>query len=326
MNILITGATGFIGSHLTAALSKIYSVRCLVRKSSDIKELNDLNVDLAYGDLLDRDSLGPALDGIDLVYHLAGEVYSRKGADYRNVNVLGTKNLLEISKGKNLKKIIYISSLAVYKPVKGKELLTEESECGPFSLYGKSKLAAETMIKRSDIPFIIIRAPVVYGPSQPPIINKLFLDALKKKRILVIGGGENLRSICFVKNLTDGLSLLANESEIEGKTYVLSDDGPYTFNQIAITISKMFEDKIRIVHLPSTFAGISWQIHKLLGNLFDLYFVELYASKMMQLNLGCDITKAAKELSYRPSISLEIGIKNTLEWVENSFLQEALRT
>ena len=71
MNILITGATGFIGRHLTAALSKTYSVRCLVRKSSDIKELTDLNVDLAYGDLLAKGSLPSALDKIDLVYHLA---------------------------------------------------------------------------------------------------------------------------------------------------------------------------------------------------------------------------------------------------------------
>jgi uncharacterized protein YbjT (DUF2867 family) len=70
MNILITGATGFIGRHLTDALSKVHSVRCLVRKSSDISVLRDFNANIVYGDLLVKDSLGPALDGIDLVYHL----------------------------------------------------------------------------------------------------------------------------------------------------------------------------------------------------------------------------------------------------------------
>ena len=74
MNILITGATGFIGRHLAGALSKTFSVRCLVRKNSDITPLRDLNIDLVYGDLLDKDSIFPALDGIGLVYHLAGEV------------------------------------------------------------------------------------------------------------------------------------------------------------------------------------------------------------------------------------------------------------
>ena len=320
MNVLITGATGFIGRYLTAALSKTYSVRCLVRKTSDIKQLKDLNVDIVYGDLLDKDSLGPALDGIDLVYHLAGEVYSKKGADYYNCNFLGTKNLLEISKGKNLKKIIYLSSLAVYKPVNEKTLLTADSECGPITLYGKTKLDAERLVKGCSIPFVIVRAPVVYGPYQPPIINKFFLNALKKKKVYLIGDGENLRSLCFVNNLTDGLLLLINKPEAEGKTYVLSDDTPYTFNQITATISKVCDHKIRIVYLPSILGDISWQLYKLMGNLFNLYFVELYGIKTMQLHLGCDIAKATKEMAYKPSVSLEVGIKNTVEWIGNCCL------
>lgn len=317
MNVLITGATGFIGKHLAASLSKTYSVRCLVRKTSDIKVLRDLNVDLIYGDLVDKNSLVPALDGIDLIFHLAAEVYSKKRADYYNTNILGTKNLLEVSKGKNLKKIIYLSSVAVYKPVKEKKLLTEESECGPITVYGKSKFAAETMVKQSNIPFVIVRAPVIYGPYQPPIINKFFLNALKRKKVYIVGDGHNLRSICFVKNLTDGLSQLINKSDTEGKTYLLSDDTAYTFNEITATISKVSDLNIRIVYLPSVIAGISWQIYRLMGNFFNLYFVGLYGIKTMQLHLGCDITKAAKEMAYKPSISLEAGIKHTVEWIEN---------
>jgi len=320
MNVLITGATGFIGKHLAASLSKTYPVRCLVRKTSDIKELRNLNVDLIYGDLLDKNSLAPALDGIDLIFHLAGEVYSKKGADYYNTNILGTKNLLEVSKGKNLKKIVYLSSVAVYKPVKEKKLLTEESECGPITVYGKSKFAAETMVKQSNIPFVIVRAPVIYGPYQPPIINNFFLNALKRKKVYIVGDGHNLRSICFVKNLTDGLSQLINKSDTEGKTYLLSDDTAYTFNEITATISKVSDLNIRIVYLPSMLAGISWQIYRLMGNFFNLYFVGLYGIKTMQLHLGCDITKAAKEMAYKPSISLEAGIKHTVEWIENGSL------
>ena len=317
MNILITGATGFIGRHLASALSKTYSVRCLVRKSSDITPLRDLNVDITYGDLLVKDSLLPVLDGIDLVYHLAGEVYSKRGADYYNGNVLGTNNLLEICKGRNLKKIIYLSSIAVYKPVMDKTLLTEDSECGPITLYGKTKLDAEKLVRGSDIPFVIIRAPVVYGPYQPPIINKFFLNAVRKKKVYIIGDGENFRSLCFVKNLIDGLLLLINESEAKGKTYVLSDDTPYTFNQVTTVISKVIDLKIRSVYLPGILGNISWQLYKLMGNLFGLYFVELYGIKTMQLHLGCDIAKATKEMGYKPSVSLEAGIENTVKWVRN---------
>jgi nucleoside-diphosphate-sugar epimerase len=317
MNILITGATGFIGRHLAAALSKTYSVRCLVRKTSDITPLKDLNVDITYGDLLVKDSLAPALDGIDLVYHLAGEVYAKRGADYYNGNILGTNNLLEICKGKNLKKIIYLSSIAVYKPVMDKTLLTEDSEYGPITLYGKTKLAAEKLVRGSDIPFVIIRAPVVYGPHQPPIINKFFLGAVRRKRVYIIGDGENFRSLCFVKNLIDGLLLLIDESEAKGKTYVLSDDTPYTFNQVTEAISKAIDLEIRSVHLPGILGNISWQLYNLMGNLFGLYFVELYGIKTMQLHLGCDITKATEEMGYNPSVSLKAGIGNTVEWIRN---------
>jgi nucleoside-diphosphate-sugar epimerase len=319
MNILVTGATGFIGRHLTAALSKSYSVRCLVRKTSDISGLRNFNIDLTYGDLLVKDSIRPALDGIDMVYHLAGEVYSRKKADYYKNNVLATQNLLEMSQKKDVKRIIYLSSVAVNKPLTNKGgLLTEESECAPITLYGKTKLEAETLIRESNMPFVIARAPVVYGPYQPPVINKFFLDAVQKEKVYLIGDGENVRSLCFASNLTDGLILLANTSHAEGKTFILSDERPYTFNQIIQTISKVTGQQISTIYLPNILGEISWQLYNLMGNLFGIYFVELYGIKTMQLNLGCGIAKAKKEIAYKPLVSLEVGIKSTVEWIENS--------
>jgi len=182
MNILITGATGFIGKHLARALSEIYSVRCLVRKTSDISDLRNLNVEMAHGDLLVKDSLESALDGIDLIYHLAGEVYSRKKDDYYKGNILSTNNLLEICKEKGIKRIIYLSSTAVYKPMADKILLTEESKCEPITFYGKTKLHAEQLIKQHNVPWVIVRAPVIYGPHQPTLLNRFFLDAFNKRK------------------------------------------------------------------------------------------------------------------------------------------------
>ena len=260
MNILITGATGFIGKHLTAALSKTYSVRCLVRRTSDIKELRDLNVDLVYGDLLDKNSLAPALDEIDLVYHLAGEVYSRKKEDYYRGNVLATQNLLEAYEGKGAKRIIFLSSIGVYKPATKETLLTEESECVPITYYGKTKLSAEGLIKKCKIPWVIVRAPIIYGPHQPSVVNRIFLDAFNKRKIYIVGKGENPRSLCFIGNLVDGLSLLASKPDTDGKTYILSDNSPYSFDEIITTISAAIDQKIKVVHLPSILATISWQI------------------------------------------------------------------
>lgn len=319
MNILVTGATGFIGRHLTGALSKTYSVRCLVRKNSDITTLRDFNVDLFYGNLLDKDSLGPALDQIDLVYHLAGEVYSRKKKDYYEGNVLATHNLLEACKEKGTKRIIYLSTVGVYKPVTTRTLLSEESECEPITIYGRTKLDAEELIKKCDISWVIVRAPVTYGPHQQPVLNKFFLGALNRKKIFFIGGGSNLRSLCFIDNLVEGLGLLANKTDVDGKMYILSDNSPYTFNEMIETASKVIQQRVEVVHLPSFIGDISWKIYRVMDSVFSFCPVELYAIKKMQLQEGFDITKAKKEIEYNPAVTLEAGMRTTINWIKNNY-------
>jgi nucleoside-diphosphate-sugar epimerase len=317
-NILITGATGFIGRHLTAALSKTHNVRCLVRKTSDISDLRNLNVEMAHGDLLVKDSLEPALDGIDLIYHLAGEVYSRHKSDYYKGNVLATQNLLESAELKGTKKIIFLSSIGVYKPKFDKTLLNEESECEPITFYGKTKLDAEELIKECSIPWVIVRAPVIYGPHQPAVLNKFFIDALTKKKIYVVGDGDNLRSLCFIQNLIEGLILLADKQNIAQGTYILSDNSPYTFKEIITTASSVIEQKIKIIRLPDILGDTSWKIYNIMGSLFKLYFLELYTIKTMLINLGCDITKAKTEIGYNPSVTLEAGIRCTVKWIKSN--------
>lgn len=321
MNILVTGATGFVGRYLTGALSKTYSVRCLVRKNSDITGLRNFNVDITYGDLLVKDSLGPALDQIDLIYHLAGEVHSRKKEDYYNGNILATHNLLEVCKGKGTKRIIFLSSVGVYKPVTTKTLLTEESECEPITFYGKTKLDAEEVIKKWNIPWVIVRAPVIYGPHQPAVLNRFFLDLFNKRKIYIIGKGDNLRSLCFIDNLVEGLVLLANRADVDGKTYILSDNSPYTINELIKTGSMVIQQRVDVIHLPSFLGDILWKIYRVMDNVFNLCFEELYAIKKMQLHEGCNIKKAREEIGYSPSVTLEAGIENTINWIKNSYIR-----
>lgn len=280
--------------------------------------MRDLNVDITVGDLLDKNSLIPTLDGIDIVYHLAGEVYSRRKDDYYKGNVLATRNLLEACKEKSVKRIIFLSSIGVYKPVTTKTLLTEESECEPITFYGKTKLDAEELIKKNYIPWIIVRAPVIYGPNQPALLSRFFLNVFKKRKMFIIGTGDNWRSLCFIENLVEGLLLLANKADVHGKIYILSDSSPYTFNGIIETVSSIIKHKIKIKHLPNLLGDILWEIHKLTGNLVNLYFQEIYAIKTMQLNLGCDISSAKKEIGFNPTVSLKAGIIKTIDWIEGN--------
>jgi len=183
-------------------------------------------------------------------------------------------------------------------------------------LYGKTKLYAERLIKESGIPSVVVRAPVVYGPHQPPVMNRIFTGAVKKKKVTVIGNGENFRSLCFVTNLIEGLILLIDRPNVQGKTYILSDDRPYTLNELIWTMSKVINQKVKIVYLPNILGDILWQLYNLISKLFNLYFVELYGIKTMQLHLGCDITKAKQEIAYNPSVSIEAGVQNTIRWIE----------
>lgn len=322
MNILITGATGFIGRHLASRLAKgSHSVRCLVRDNGDISCLRNLNVDLFYGDLLSKDSLRVALDKVDLIYHLAGEAYSRKKDDYYKGNILATQNLLEACKERSPKRIIFLSSVGVYKPVATETLLTEESECKPITFYGKSKLDAEELIKKYNGPWVIVRAPVIYGPHQLAVMKRFFLDAINNRTLYFIGNGNNLRSLCFVDNLVEGLVLLASRADVDGKIYILSDNSPYTFNEIIQTASRVIQQKVKVFHLPSFLGDLSWKIYRLMDSVFDLCLVELYAFKKMQLHEGYDITKAKREIGYNPSITLEKGIQRTIDWMRDNHIR-----
>lgn len=179
MKTLVTGATGFIGSHLVKALvEQGKDVRCLVRKTSDTQYLNELGVELFYGDLLYKESLQEVAKNVNIVYHLAGIVHSKKSSDYYKINTNGTQNLVEVFLSEKIERFVYLSSIAAVGPNREHGiLLNEQSPCRPIDPYGRSKLGAEKLLmnffKKYGFPIVIIRPPTVYGPSgRSQIIKK----------------------------------------------------------------------------------------------------------------------------------------------------------
>lgn len=322
MKILVTGATGFIGKHLVKALvDKGREVRCLVRKTSDTKYLKRLGAELVYGDLLDRKSLSNALKDIDIIHHLASEVYSKKASNFYITNVLGTKNLLAACANTKIKKFIYLSSIAVNGfPNSQSALINEKSPCHPFTPYGKSKLEAEKLIVNHFYKYggavIIIRAPVVYGPGQPHILTNFFNKIYKGKTIYIVGNGNNLRSLCYVDNLIQGILLAENKVNLGNAVYVISDKKVYTFNEILEIIAEAAKVNIQKFYLPFFIADVSKYISDTLIKVFKVYSLELYSILIMNIDLGCDISKAEKELGYKPSINLKEGMKRTFNWYQ----------
>ena len=174
MKALVTGGTGFIGSHLTEALiRKGVQVRCLLRKTSDLKWLKGLPIEFVHGDCNDKTSLEKAVRGVDWVFHLAGVTKAIKEETYFEVNGLGTENLIHacLENNPRLQKFIYISSQAAAGPSRNGCNKKELDPCEPVSFYGRSKRVGEELVltHAHELPVLILRPSAVYGPRDKDI-------------------------------------------------------------------------------------------------------------------------------------------------------------
>jgi nucleoside-diphosphate-sugar epimerase len=321
MKALITGTTGFIGSHVFKTLcEKGMEVKCLVRKSSKVEQLKKEGAELAYGDLLDKDSLHDAIRGVDIIYHLAGEVYSTEDKNY-HLNVIGTKNLLDACLSGNIKKFIYLSSIAAVGPNSGSGVVWDEnSPCSPISPYGRSKYEAEQLLletfRTHGLPVVIIRPPIVYGPRVSRSSRVfMFVHLINRGLYRAVGDGKNLISMCYVDNLIQGILLAGEKEGTEGKIYFIADEKPYTINEIAEAIAREEGVRLSSFHMPIWLANIMAVIlsvpSKLLGFVSPLSLDKI---REMTSNWVCNISKAERELGYRPITTFEQGIKKTVEW------------
>ena len=321
MKTLITGATGFIGTHLVETLIKGgRSVRCLTRKVEKKKRLEDIGAEVVLGDLLNKDLVASAVKGINSIYHLAGEVYSRKVTDYYRYNVTGTLNLLDACRSNGIERFIHCSSIAASGPNKNNNcLLTEADICNPITPYGKSKYEAEQIVlqyyRRYNIPVVIIRPPTVYGPGQSAVINEFFIQ-VKKGKFSIMGDGGYLRSLCYIENLIKGLLLAEKEKEAIGEVFFISDKEVKTFKELAQLIATAEGVQIKLISLPIATANIAMFAFHIFQKLLNLNILKFYTIGTMGRNLGCSIQKAEKILTYKPIIKLDEGIAKTVNYLK----------
>jgi nucleoside-diphosphate-sugar epimerase len=328
---LITGATGFIGKHLALALTrKGRSIKCLVRKTSQTNFLEQLGAELTYGDINDISSLKNALLDVDIIYHAAGEVFSSVDENYYNVNVAGIQNLLEACAYASVKKLIHFSSSSATGPNSNRNIpVTEDSPCNPITPYGASKLEGEKIIRKlseqHNIPIVIIRPPLVYGPGVSQSSRVLmFLKLIDQGLFRTIGDGNNLVSLCYIDNLIQGLLLAEEEKKAEGKIYFLSDIKPYTVNEVAATIAQEQGKPIPTAHIPLWAASpLSFMLG--IGSKLFGFNSPLTRNTVKELKNSwyVDISKAQKDLGYQPRVEFRDGVKKTVEWFYNEYLPSA---
>lgn len=321
MRAFVTGGTGFVGSHLVDALieSDQYSeVLCLVRSSD--KWLTGKAFTRVKGDLTDLQVLSSALEGVDVIFHVAGVVRAPKWSEFKRANVDATENLLRMAQKKGITNIVILSSLAATGPSKG-IALTEQAKLRPVSMYGESKKEMEEVILKTatrDDSIKILRPPAVFGPREADIYT--FFKTFKLGICPMVGDGNHPKlSMVYVKDLVDGIMKAAAFTKKGTHTYFMG--GPneaYSWNQIREITSIVTGWKpIPLKLKPRWIKKIASAVEKGAGFLGKYPVLNEEKAREMTHEWVCSSAKAEKELGYRPGTSLEEGISRTIRWYKN---------
>lgn len=323
---LVTGSNGFAGSHLVEALlSRGYKVSCLVRKTSNLRWLQGLNLDFVYGELVDKDSLKNAVTGKDFVFHLGGLTKANRKEDYYKANHLGTKNLVEAINESNpeIKRLVYVSSQAAVGPGKDMTPLDEDAPCHPITHYGNSKLLGEQAVLsyKDKLPVTVIRPPAIYGPRDTEIF--FFFKLIRNHIKPVFGFKERYLSLVYVKDLVEGICLAAESQKAVGQIYFIANESPSSFSEAEELIQKALNVKAITLRVPVSLfifaAFLSEQFARLKGQAAS--FNPQKAREISARFWICDVSKAKKELGFSTKYSLEQGAIETVKWYkENGWL------
>jgi nucleoside-diphosphate-sugar epimerase len=321
ISALVSGATGFLGSHLLAKLQeKGFKVRALARQTSDISGLVRSGIELSEGDVLDRQSLRRAMKGQQLVFHTAGKVSdwgSRQ--EFWQANVEGTANVISACRDAGVKRLIHVSSLTVLGLPRSGARVDEKTPLADSSrdFYTMSKIAGERLVREahgsSRLETVVIRPGVIWGPGDTTILPRL-AALLRRGQLVFIDRGENQLGLSHVENLSQGLVLAALTPSAAGQIYHLTDGEEITardvFYALAVALGvppPRFSLPFPVVYFLAALLEWTARIKKT----DNPPALTRYGVRLVACNSRYDIGKAQSELGYRPALTFRRSI-NTL--------------
>jgi nucleoside-diphosphate-sugar epimerase len=322
MRVLITGSSGFIGSQLAAKCHELgHFVIATGQMNTEIERirferLKKQGVDVRLVGLGDRAQLSDSLTGCDVVFHLAAAQHEANVPDqyFRDVNVEGTRNLLQLSRDAGVGRFVHGSTIGVYGSALEGEL-DEDSETRPDNIYAVTKLEGEQVVHSfaGSMPVTIIRISETYGPGDLRLL-KLF-RAIKKRSFFVIGNGRNLHQLIYVDDLVRGLLAAAEKPTAVGNTFVLAGSERLTTTDMCETIAQAVHTKLpgfRAPLLPFNVAAICLEtVCRPLGIQPPLHKRRL---DFFRKTFLFDTTRAAQVLGFTPAVSFKEGATKTAEW------------
>ena len=317
--VLVTGASGFIGSHLVDALLQHHcKVHCLVQRTSDLRWLDRTKVQLHYGSLTKSVPLEDCLEKIDYVFHCAGLTRAKTREDFFQVNAHACKVLYEkcVAHGENIKRIVHISSLAAVGPSLPGQPVDEDTPCKPLTHYGKSKLAGEEIARHysTSLPIVILRPPVVYGPREVNFLS--FIKGISKGWNLQLGSRQRTLSLIYITDLVQAMLRAAVTSSPKNNVYFITDGGYHLWDEVVETTTRLLNVRIRSIRIPDG-------LFIFLGLFMDFLSIYLKNAPLLDSQRITDIRQSTwtassnrffEDFKFQPQYDLKKGLSETVNW------------
>lgn len=320
MRILVTGGTGFTGTALVKRLlADGHDLTALDNKEGlQCDLLRSMGVRVIIGSVTDADSVAEAVDGADVVHHLAA-AFREMGVEdeyYRKVNVDGTKIVLEAALKAGVKRCVYCSTCGVHgnieHPPGG-----EDAPIAPADYYQRTKYEAEPIVvdyARRGLPSVILRPAAIYGPGDPERFFMIF-KRVASGRFPMFGSGKTLYHPLYIDNLVDALVLAMNSEENSGRAYLIADEEYYSIQTIVEKVGQALNVPVKIPHYPVMPLVVLGHVVETVCKPFHIA-PPIFPRRVdwFRQNRAFDISRAKAELNYKPAVGLDEGLRRTAEW------------
>jgi len=320
--VLVTGASGFIGSHLVDYLLSLgCTVHCLVRKTSNLRWLDPSRVHLHAVDLARLEQLGDTLGEAEYLFHCAGLTRAKTRQEYFRINADLCSPLYRncAARGKRLKAIVHLSSLAAVGPAMPGRPVNEKTPCRPLTFYGQSKRAGEEIARQfsSSLPMVILRPPVVYGPRENNFFT--YLRAVSRGWNIKIGSTRRDLSLIHVADLVRAMVTAAAAPPHEENVFFVTDGKAYSWEDVAQAAMQALDVRARSIVIPESVLFPLAVLCETLAR-FGTEPALLDRQRLIDICQGswtASCEKFMNHYGFQPRHDLSSGLAETLGWYKN---------
>ncbi len=317
MNILITGSAGFLGSSIIKRLKEEkHYIKAIIRQEKQRKSLENLVDSFFMGDLLEAESLSGCAEGMDAIIHVAGKLgeFGIHDKVYKDIHVEGTRNILVECKKSKVKHFIHTGSAGVLGPLRDTPA-HEDFPLNPSNIYERTKAEAETLVKEfcssNGIQYSILRPEFVYGPRDTHVVG--LFQAIKNRKFFLIGGGKTYLHPTYIDDVVESY-ILALKSKKSGK-YLITGERAVTVRELSNIIANELGVPHTKISIPFSMALVCAKIFEVVCKYTRLKPpLSVSGVKFFCEHRYFNPIKAREELKYKPTVTLEEGIRRTISW------------